>query len=181
MLKQTKKTFLMAAVALCFALFAVLSAPVPAKAASSQELTLTYKGKTSAIDKGDHPVSYEQIRKAFGEPANSYPFMPDLQQNSPMCYEYKEKGFLLSFMIIPESDWLSEFTVKVTSNKAALAGIKIGMPYSRVKKKLEKNYGSSLVMTQKNKKKIKLQYGSYMPVEYSFKDGKVSRMYFWHS
>lgn len=30
MLKQTKKTFLMAAVALCFALFAVLSAPVPA-------------------------------------------------------------------------------------------------------------------------------------------------------
>lgn len=182
MLKQKKKIlFYRAVAALCLAIFAAASVPVSARAAACEELALTYKGKTAVVDIADKPVTSAQIKEAFGEPAESYRQNPDIPQNKTMCHEYREKGFLFSFQEDPGYDWLSDVRIEATSKKAALNGIKVGMPYSRVKKKLEQNYGKAAVMTQKNKKKIKLKYSDYLPVEYTFKDGKVSRIQFWHS
>ncbi len=183
-MQKQKKQILsgrIAALILCFAIFAAAAAPVSARAASNEGLTLTYNGKTAVVDIPEKPVTFAQIQEAFGTPANSYRWAPDIPQNTTMCHEYKENGFLFSFREEPGYDWLSDVKIKITSKKAALNGIKVGMSYSSVKRKLEKNYGESLVTVQKNKKKIKLKYGDYLPVEYTFTNGKVSKIYFWHS
>ena len=65
-------------------------------------------------------------------------------------------------------------TIEISSKKAALNGIKVGMPYNKVKKNLEQKYGKQRVITQDDKKVINLTYGP-------FKNGKVSSIYFFHS
>ena len=55
------------------------------------------------------------------------------------------------------------------------------MSYSSVKKKLEKKYGKPRVKEQEDQKMIMLTYGPYQPIEYSFENGKVSSIYFFHS
>lgn len=184
---QKKKTLLckLSAAVLCLALLATAFAPVTAQAASKVELSLKYKGKTVVVEKldaddmeldaaGCHQTPYSKIKKSFGD-ARQY------ESNGGTAYEYKDSGFL--FLLEPwidETDWYS-LTIEITSKKAVLNGIKVGMSYSQAKKKLEKKYGKSRVMTQDDKKNIMLTYGPFMPVSYSFKNGKVSKIYFFHS
>lgn len=167
---------------LCFAIMVSAVTPVTAQAASRVELALKYKGKTVVVEKldaddmeldmeGCHQAAYEKIEKAFGD-ARQY------ESAAGTAYEYKDNGFL--FSLIPWSGMYS-LEIKITSKKAALNGIKVGMSYSNVKKKLEKKYGKSRVITQGDKKQIQLTYGPYMPIAYSFKNGKVNKIYFFHS
>lgn len=187
MKNQKKNTLLCQVLAalLCFAMMVSAIAPVTARAASKVELALKYKGKTVVVEKldaddmqldmeGCHQASYEKIKNAFGD-------AKQLELNGGTAYEYKEKGFL--FLMVPEigrTD-MYELQIEITSKKAALNGIKVGMSYSKAKKKLENKYGKSRVVTQKDKKQIQLTYGPFMPIEYSFKNGKVSKIYIFHS
>ncbi len=57
------------------------------------------------------------------------------------------------------STGMYSLTIKITSKKASLNGVKAGMPYSKAKKKLEKKYGNSRVITQEDKKQMQLTYG----------------------
>ncbi len=184
---QKKKTLLCKALAavLCFAMLASVFVPATAQAASKVELALTYKGKTVVVEKldaddmeldlsGCHQATYKEIKKSFGD-ARQYKI------NGGTAYEYKDKGFL--FVMEPEtgSTDIYSISIKITSKKASLNGIKVGMSYSKAKKKLEKKYGKSRVITQEDKKHIQLTYGSFMPIDYTFKNGKVSKIYMFHS
>ena len=177
------------AVIVCFAMMAASISPVTAQAASKLELSLKYKGKTVVIEtlaaadinldytdtSGCKQASYKKIKKAFGK-ARQY----EVEWSDNDAFEYKEKGFLFSM-----EPWMSNatpsVTIEISSKKAALNGIKVGMPYNKVKKNLEQKYGKQRVITQDDKKVINLTYGPFMPVEYSFKNGKVSSIYFFHS
>lgn len=184
---QKRKTLLCRALAavLCFAMMAGVFMPVTAQAASKVELALKYRGKTVVVEKldaddmdldaaGIHQTPYKKIKKAFGD-ARQY------EINGGTAYEYKEKGF--KFVLEPETDNTDVYgiQIEITSKKAALNGIKVGMSYSQAKKNLQKRYGKSRVITQEDKKTIMLTYGPFMPVSYSFKNGKVSSINFFHS
>lgn len=184
---QNRKTLLCRALAaaLCFAIMAGVFMPVTAQAASKVELALKYRGKTVVVEKldaddmdldaaGIHQTPYKKIKKAFGD-ARQY------EINGGTAYEYKDSGF--EFVMEPEIENTDVYGLKIeiTSKKAALNGIKVGMSYSQAKKKLEKKYGKSRVITQDDKKAIMLTYGPFMPVSYSFKKGKVSKIYVFHS
>lgn len=174
------------AVVLCCAIMAGIIAPVTTQAASRVELALKYNGKTVVVEKldaddmqldvttGCHQTSYKKIKNAFGS-ARQY------ETNGGTAYEYKEKGFL--FVMEPEYDntGMYSLSIKITSKKAALNGIRVGMSYSKAKTKLEKKYGKSRVITQEDEKQIQLTYGPFMPVTYTFKNGKVSKIYAFHS
>lgn len=183
--KQKKLLSKMIAAVLCFAMMVSIIAPVTAQAASKVELALQYKGKTVVVEKldaddmelditGQHQASYKKIKKAFGE-ARKY------KSYGGTAYEYKEKGFLFTMEPWGDSTGLYGLEIKITSEKAALNGIKVGMSYSKVKNTLEKKYGKSRVITQKDKKQIQLTYGPFMPITYTFKNGKVSKIYAFHS
>lgn len=166
---------------LCFVMAFSIAAPVPAQAASKVELALKYKGKTLVVEKMDkddpqdpgdlYQASLKKIEKAFGKAK---------KDKETGYYQYKEKGFL--FEIMPWGDGkFHGLSIEITSKKATLNGIKVGMSYNKVKATLEKKYGKSRVITQKDKKQIQLTYGPYMPITYTFKNGKVSRMEAFHS
>lgn len=187
MKNQKKKTLLckVLAAALCLAMIFGVIAPATAQAASKVELALKYKGKTVVVEKldaddmeldvttGCHQASYTKIKKSFGA-ARKY------DGNGGTAYEYKDTGFLFTLEPWDGSDMYS-LTIEITSAKAALNGVKVGMSYSQAKKKLEKNYGKSRVITQDDKAAIMLTYGPFMPITYSFKNGKVSKIYAFHS
>ncbi|MDE7311674.1 MAG: hypothetical protein K2N87_08700 [Eubacterium sp.] len=170
----------------CFALITAAMSPITALADSKVELALKYNGKTVVVEKlaaddmdldvltGCSQASYKKIKKAFGD-AKKY------ETDGGTAYEYKDKGFL--FVMEPQigSTDMCSLRIEITSKKAALNGIKVGMAYSDVKKKLETKYGKSRVMTQEDKKDIMLTYGPFMPIFYSFKNGKVNNISFFHS
>lgn len=178
------------AVIVCFAMMAASISPVTAQAASKLELSLKYKGKTVVIEtlaaadidldytdtSGCKQASYKKIKKSFGE-ARQY----EVEWSDNDAFEYKEKGFLFSIEPWMSSADMYSVTIEISSKKAALNGIKVGMSYNKVKKNLEQKYGKQRVITQDDKKVINLTYGPFMPVEYSFKNGKVSSIYFFHS
>ncbi len=80
-----------------------------------------------------------------------------------------------------EESCTSGLNIKIISGGAALNGIKVGMSFKDVQKKLEKEYGKSFVKISKNKGKIELLYLDYLPIQYKFKNGKVSKMKFFCS
>lgn len=180
------------AVILCFAMMAASISPVTVKAASKVELALKYKGKTVVVEKLaaddmqlDLPsdceqVSYKKLKKAFGEAKKHKKEVGEGVYKT--AYKYKEKGFqfLMEPWIGSDSDMYS-VEINITSKKAELNGIKVGMSYSDVKNKLEKKYGKSRVMAQEDQNMIMLTYGPFMPIEYTFENGKVSSIYFFHS
>lgn len=190
--KKTLFCKILAAI-LCFTMMAASISPVTVQAASKIELALKYKGETVVVEKlaADDPqldvtdasnctqASYKKIKKAFGE-AKKY--KREAGENVyKTAYEYKEKGF--QFFMEPWLDGSDMYgvTIEITSKKAELNGIKVGMSYSSVKKKLEKKYGKPRVKEQEDQKMIMLTYGPYQPIEYSFENGKVSSIYFFHS
>ena len=180
------------AVIVCFTMMAASISPVTVQAASKVELALKYKGKTGVVEKlaaddtqldlpsGCEQVSYKKLKKAFGEAKKYKREVKDDVYKS--AYKYKEKGFL--FLMEPwtgsDSDMYS-VQINITSKKAELNGIKVGMSYSDAKNKLEKKYGKSRVMEQEDQDVIMLTYGPFMPIEYIFENGKVSSIYFFHS
>lgn len=185
---KKQKTFvcrLLTAALLCLAMVVTAFAPAAVQAASKVELSLKYKGKTVVVEKldaddmqldvaGCHQTPYSKIKKSFGD-ARKY------KRYGRTVYEYKDSGFL--FLLEPEIDNTDRYsiTIEITSKKAVLNGVKVGMTYSEAKKKLEKKYGKSRVMTQDDKMFIMLTYGPYMPISYEFENGKVSKIYFFHS
>lgn len=167
--KPKEKTLLckVLAAVLCFAMIFSAIAPVTTQAASKVELALKYKGKTVVIEKldaddmeldvttGCHQASYTKIKKSFGA-ARKY------EGNGGTAYEYKDTGFLFTLEPWDGSDMYS-LTIEITSAKAALNGVKVGMSYSQAKKKLEKNYGKSRVITQDDKAAIMLTFTDCFP------------------
>lgn len=195
MKNQEKKTLLCRALAavLCFAMLFSAIAPVTTQAASAKALALKYKGKTVNIfdcpavidDWNDYKcAAYGKIKKAFGKPDKVSTDLFGLEEKIT-AYTYQADGFKFQFSVLesekndPAS--LRRITIKITSTKAVLNGIKVGMPYDEALKKLEKNYGSGHITTQDNKKKIVLwvldDEPAGIPIEFTFKNGKVSKMY----
>lgn len=199
MKKQKKKTGLykVLAAAVCVAMMVSIIVPVTIQAASSKALALKYKGKT--VNVFDCPAvihnwneyknaSYQTIKKAFGKPdrvtTDSFGTSDKITE-----YTYKAAGFQFQFSIYDSvknnPDSLCRITIQITSQKAALNGIKVGMSYDSVLKKLKKNYGSKRIAAQKNKKKIILwvldDEPAGVPIEFTFKNGKVSKMYVFSS
>lgn len=185
-MKNQKKKLsckLLAAV-LCFAMMISAIAPITARSAASQAMTLKYKGKTLTIPDGEggslqFPL-YDEIQKAFGKADKISEEETMYTEETATKYKYKADGF--NFTIIQNESstqsYVGPATIKITSTKAVLNGIKVGMPYNKVLKKLEKNYGKDNITTQKNKKKITQNLG--MITEYTFKNGKISKMYFYY-
>ena len=175
--------------ALCLVL-ALVAIPTMKTQAASKALTLKYQGKTLTVnsapadcditdpefDSWETFAAYKKVEEAFGKPKKD----SKNSNESYTFYQYKEKGMLFSFYTQEDLSHIGGVTIKVTSKKAAVNGIKVGMSYSKVKKKLEKNYGKSLITAKKNKK-IELSYAGFGPVTYTFKNGKVSKIYFWCS
>lgn len=201
MKKQNKKTLLckFLAAVLCFAMMVSAIAPVTAQAASAKALALKYKGKTVNMldapydggwDEGLHIPNYEEIKKAFGKADKISTLPSEYTEETATLYRYKADGFKFEFIqndnIKSKTFYLSNVMIRITSAKASLNGIKVGMSYNSVLKKFEKIYGKEHITTQKNKKKISLwvlgeaQKGG-MPIEFTFKNGKVSRMYVFYS
>ena len=186
-----KKSILSKIIVSVLCLVMVLTAiPAMEAQAASKTLTLKYKGKTLTVnsapadcdvtdpelDSWEKFTTYKKVKKAFGTPKKD----TKNSNESYTFYQYKEKGMLFSFYTQKDLSHIGGVTIKVTSKKAAVNGIKVGMSYSKVKKKLEKNYGKSLIKAKKNKK-IELSYAGFGPVTYTFKKGKVSKIYFWCS
>lgn len=158
--------------------------------AKSGKFTMTYKGKTVVLNSlgidsdKEEPwlffAKYKTVKKAFGK--------PELLSSDGIAgsgnkdfYQYKEKGFLFGFYVEKGKSFIQGLDIKITSGKAALNKIKIGMSFKDVKKKLENEYGKSYVKASKEKGKIELSYLDYSPIQYKFKNGKVSKMKFFCS
>lgn len=187
MKNQKKKSLFcrMLAAALCFAMMAGIFMPVTVQAASSNNVTLKYKGKTINLFNEEYgAMLYSEIKKSFGEADKISEVPSGFTEETSTKYKYETDGF--KFIIIQNTStkdktnfYLRSLEIKITSTKAALNGIKVGMPYSKVLKKLEKLYGEDHVSTQKNKKKISIENMGF-PMIYSFKNGKVSKIYFYY-
>lgn len=186
------------AVITCFAMMVTVFSAVTVQAASVKALTLKYKGKTIAVydcavdedsawDKCKQ-ISYAKIKKAFGKP-DKIASKPS-ESGTVKSYQYKADGF---FFGVADDDSIENeknhpwdyIKIEITSKKAALNGVKVGMSYDTVLKKLKNKYGKGRISVQKNKKQIILSIlcsGSDddfgMPVGYTFKNGKVSKISF---
>ena len=191
--KKKSLLFKLAAVMSCFVIMVTAIPSITAQAATANALSLKYKGKTVKIFDGPaddsewenvKQTTYAKIKKAFGKP-NKVTSSPYGTSDKLTVYKYKADGFTFEFRRYDsaknEAFSLNGITIKITSTKAALNGIKVGMSYDKVLKQLEKNYSKSLITTQKNKKKITLLILGDLPVEYTFKDGKVSKINFFCS
>lgn len=177
------------ATVLCAAILASVL-PQTNAMAKSGKLKMTYNSNTVVLNSlginSDEKeprlffAKYKTIKKAFGKPEFISPDGIGGSGNKDF-YQYKEKGFLFSFYVEKGTSFIQGLDIKITSGKSALNGIKIGMSLKNVQKKLEKEYGKSYVKTSKNKGKIELSYLEYMPIQYKFEDGKVSKMKFFCS
>ena len=195
--KETRRCKLFTVIT-CFAIMVMLFSAVTAQAASPKALTLKYKGKTVAVY--DCPVdedttwdkckqaSYAKIKKAFGKP-DKIASKPS-ESGTIKSYQYKADGFFFGVADYESTENAKNhpwdlIKIEITSKKAALNGIMVGMSYDVVLKKLKKNYGEKRVNAQKNKKKIILsilcgESDDYfgLPVVYTFENGKVSKISF---
>ena len=185
--KHRKKTLLcrLAAAFCCFAIIAALIPATAAQAASDSSsgesfVTLKYKGKT--LDISYSAPTYAQIEKAFGKPDSVKKEPYGLDENI-IISTYKADGFRFTIR-------RHEFTlddpefgkhIVITSKKAAMNGLKVGMSYEKVQKQLIKLYGESNLQLQKNKKKIVSNSMNLPYFQYVFKDGKLSKIEYLNS
>ena len=152
------------------------SDPSPEKYA----VTLKYKGKT--LDISYSIPSYKEIEKTFGKPDSVE--KESYGEASLVTSTYKADGFCFTIRRIkPASDDPDSFGkhIVITSKKASMNGIKVGMSYDKVKERLVKLYGEANLKIQKNKKKIVSDSEELPFFEYIFKDGKLSKMQYLNS
>lgn len=173
-----KTTFLCRLIAAlsCFALIVTAICPIPAHAAATEALSLKYNGKTVVVEAPDGSIaSYKKLKNVFGTAAKQY------QKDGMNAYKCKASGCSLLLEPWWADDTLNGYsvTIEITSKKAALNGIKVGMSYDSVQAKLEKKYGKASVDAKDNEINLINVANSY--IQYSFKNGKVKRIDFFHS
>jgi hypothetical protein len=171
---------------LILALTSIFVMPVDATTSRAGALTVTYKGKTETLmtvdDVNDLEDSYssngckapDTLKKSWGS------YVKKKNNGYTDCiFQTGKSSVTISYVAGQKKiSWYS-LVISIKDKNMALCGVKVGMTKQQAVNTLKKNFGSQAVkVTNKN---IKVNFGVFVPINYTLKGGKVTAMKFWHS